>query len=237
MTNSPNATPLHPGEYVRQKALTPKSLSVTGAAKLVGVGRPALSNFLNGNADVTPEMASRIERAFGIPARELLDQQAAYDAYAAQQKGAPTTARRYVPPFLAIKGNEIEEWASNNHSARTRLAVFLRTLVNSTGIGLIESDFPGNEDGERPGWDGWTKAEQGTPRIPTGKVGWEFGVNKDVKKKADGDFSKSVDATPAQERVETTFIFVTPRKWAGKDAWAAEQSCLKQRFMLPKARS
>lgn len=223
MTNSPNATPLHPGEYVRQKALTPKSLSVTGAAKLVGVGRPALSNFLNGNADVTPEMASRIERAFGIPARELLDQQAAYDAYAAQQKGAPTTARRYVPPFLAIKGNEIEEWASNNHSARTRLAVFLRTLVNSTGIGLIESDFPGNEDGERPGWDGWTKAEQGTPRIPTGKVGWEFGVNKDVKKKADGDFSKSVDATPAQERVETTFIFVTPRKWAGKDAWAAEQ--------------
>lgn len=223
MTGSPSNTPLHPGEYVRQKALEPRGLSVTDAAKLIGVGRPAFSNFLNGNADVTPEMASRIERAFGIPARELLGQQAEFDAYDAEQRGAPTTARRYVPPFLGIKATEIEDWATRNHAARTRLAVFLRKLVNSTGIGLTESVFPGNEDGERPGWDGWTEASQGIPWVPAGKTGWEFGVNSDVKGKADGDFSKSVGAMAAEERRETTFIFVTPRKWAGKDDWAKEQ--------------
>ncbi|GGH04726.1 hypothetical protein GCM10007420_21510 [Glycocaulis albus] len=223
MANSPKYAGLHPGEFVRRRALEPKGLSVTEAAKLVGVGRPALSNFLNGNADVTPEMASRIERAFGVPTRELLEQQAAFDAYEAEQKGAPTTARRYVPPFLAIKATEIEDWATNNHSARTRLAVFIRTLVNSTGIDLTESDFPGNEDGERPGWDGWTQASQGTPWVPAGKTGWEFGVDMEVKGKADRDFSKSLTASTTAERAETTFIFVTPRKWAGKDKWAEDQ--------------
>lgn len=223
MTHPPSGAPLHPGEYVRQNALDPRGLSVTGAAKLVGVGRPAFSNFLNGNADVTPEMASRVERAFGIPARELLGQQAEFDAYDAEQRGAPATARRYVPPFLGIKATEIEYWATNNHSARTRLAVFIRTLVNSTGIGLIQSVFPGNEDGERPGWDGWTEASQGMPWVPAGKTGWEFGVDKNVKGKADGDFAKSVSAVAPEERHATTFIFITPRKWAGKDDWAKEQ--------------
>jgi addiction module HigA family antidote len=215
--------PLHPGEYVRQKAITPKKLSVTEAAKHVGVGRPAFSNFLNGKADVTPEMAARVERAFGIPAKELLDQQATFDAFNAQEKGAASKAKRYVPPFLGIKGNEIEEWAKNNISARTRLAVFLRTLVNSTGIELTESDFPGNDDGERAGWDGYTEAGQGTSWIPAGKTGWEFGVNEKPKPKADKDFTKSVIATPEVDRLNTTFVFVTPRKWDAKDTWAAER--------------
>lgn len=223
MARDTNTPPPHPGETVRERVLFPKGLSVTAAAKLVGVGRPAFSNFLNGNADLTPEMASRVERAFGISARDLLDQQTAYDAYAAKKKGPPTTARRYVPPFIGVKAVEIEEWASKNHAARIRLAVFLRTLVNSTGAGLLESDFPGNEDGERPGWDGWTNAELGTPWVPTGKTGWEFGVNRNVKEKADRDFSKSVEANSPQDMADTSFVFVTPRKWAGKDNWAAEQ--------------
>ena len=223
MTKKSKTPPLHPGEQVREKAITPKKLSVTEAAKLVGVGRPAFSNFLNGNADVTPEMAARIERAFGIPAKELLAQQATFDAFNAQEKGVASNAKRYVPPFLGIKANEIEQWAKSNISARTRLAVLLRTLVHSTGIELTETDFPGNDDGERAGWDGFTEAGQGTSWIPSGKTGWEFGVNEKIKTKADGDFAKSVKATLESDRLNTTFIFVTPRKWAAKDEWAAEQ--------------
>jgi electron transport complex protein RnfD len=55
-------------------------MSVTEAARTLGVGRPALSNFLNGKAAATSAMASRIERAFGVAAQTLLDMQATYDA-------------------------------------------------------------------------------------------------------------------------------------------------------------
>ena len=134
--------PQHPGQVVRDTILTPKGLSVLAAAKLVGVGRPAFSNFVNGNAAVSSEMASRIEVTFGVPAQLLLDAQAAYDAAMAKTKGLPAAAKRYVVPLLAMKANDIENWVDHNIVARSRLAVFLRTLVNSTGSNLTKVDFP-----------------------------------------------------------------------------------------------
>lgn len=210
----------HPGAYVRDAALTPNSLTVTEAAKLVGLSRPAFSNFLNGKVSATPEMAARVERAFAIPATKLLEMQAAFDGE--QAEVAPPSVRSYVPPFLALKADHIEQWASRSTPARIRLPVFLRTLVNSTGGGLQKVDFPGNDDAERPGWDGFIEAGEGTPWIPEGKSGWEFGTSKDVKAKADGDLAKSTKATPRAERAETTFVFVTPRRWPGKGSWASQ---------------
>ncbi|WP_112662186.1 HigA family addiction module antitoxin [Microvirga flavescens] len=213
---------IHPGQYVRDTILTPRAMSVTAAADLVGVSRPAFSNFLNGKVATTQEMASRIERAFNLPAQTILDMQAAYDAAQTKAKGAPANTKAYVPPFLTIKANDIETWASQNISARTRLSVLLRTLAHSTGVGLKKVDFPGNDDAQRPGWDGFVEATEGTPWIPDGTSGWEFGVNVDIKGKADSDFAKSVKATKKADRDNTTFMFVTPRRWAGKSAWVEE---------------
>jgi hypothetical protein len=173
-------------------------------------------------------MASRIERAFQIPAQTLLDMQAAYDAAQAKAKGVPANVKAYVPPFLTIKANDIEAWASKSIPARIRLSVLLRTLVHSTGLGLSKTDFPGNDDAERPGWDGLVEASEGTPWIPAGTSGWEFGTNQDVKAKADKDFTKSVKANAKAEREEMTFVFVTPRRWAGKEAWLANAKAKKQ---------
>jgi addiction module HigA family antidote len=206
------------GQFVRRTVLNPKKISITAAAKLLDVGRPALSNFLNGKASISKDMAARIERAFGISAQKLLDLQAAHDAVAAQTKGPPPGTRKYVPPFLRIKALEIEAWASNI-SARVRLSVLLRTLVHSTGIGLTRVDFPGNDDAERPGWDGFAVASQGIPWVPEGPSGWEFGTNQDPKAKADSDYRKRVKATSKQERANTTFVFVTPRRWDAKQKW------------------
>src|ERR1051325_8055069 len=211
--------PLHPGQYVRDSVLAPKRLSVVAAAKLVGVGRPALSNFLNGHVVTTPDMASRIEVAFGVPAQSLLDMQAAYDAAQTKTRGAPANAMRYVVPFLGIKATDIENWVARNISARTRLSVLLRTLANSTGTGLTKIDFPGNDDAQRRGWDGYNEATQPTPCIPEGSSGWQFGTDQDIKGKADGDFAKSANATAKAERGRTTFVFVTPRNWPGKTDW------------------
>jgi len=208
-----------PGQYVRDTVLTPKNMSVTDAAKLLGVTRPALSNFLNGKAAASPDMAARIERAFKIPAQKILDLQAAHDAANTKSKIASATAKTYVPPFLAIKAKEIESWVDGNIPARIRLAVFLRTLVNSTGIDLSKVDFPGNDDAERHGWDGVVTAGEGTPWIPEGNSSWEFGVDQNPKSKADGDYTTRTKNTDRSVRDETSFVFVTPRSWTGKDAW------------------
>jgi addiction module HigA family antidote len=56
---------LHPGKFIKTEVLPP-GLSVKAAAELLGVGRPALSNLLNGNAALSSEMALRIEKTFGV---------------------------------------------------------------------------------------------------------------------------------------------------------------------------
>jgi addiction module HigA family antidote len=216
---SKSISPIHPGQYTRDSILTPRKLTVSAAAKLLGIGRPALSNFLNGHVATSNQMASRIEVAFGIPAQRLLDMQSAYDTDKAKAKGVPANAIPYVVPFLRIKAADIEAWVERNIAARTRLSVLLRTLVNSTGTGITEIDFPGNDDAERPGWDGHLNCAQPTQWIPEGLSGWEFGTNQDIKSKADKDFAKSVKAIPKAERDLTTFVFVTPRHWKGKSNW------------------
>ncbi|MFZ1426721.1 MAG: hypothetical protein WAS21_08145 [Geminicoccaceae bacterium] len=59
--------------------------------------------------------------------------------------------------------------------------------------------------------------------MPLGKSGWEFGVNSNVKRKADGDYSKSVRSASPDVRADTTFVFVTPRRWPGKTVWEQER--------------
>ncbi|MEA2760613.1 MAG: hypothetical protein QOH65_3369, partial [Methylobacteriaceae bacterium] len=211
----------HPGIRIRAEVI-PAGMSVTKAAQLMGVGRPALSNLLNGKASLSDDMAMRLEKTFNKPLKNLMEMQARYDADQAKQKEAPVHTKAYVPPFLGIKANQIEAWIEKNISARIRLSVFLRTLVHSTGAGLVKVDFPGNDDAERPGWDGFVEAEEATSWVPAGRSGWEFGVSENVKAKAEKDFKKSLKAIAEKERKETTFVFVTPRRWPGRDAWVKD---------------
>jgi addiction module HigA family antidote len=215
----PEPSPIHPGAFIRTDLLKPRGLSVVHAAKLVGVSRPALNNFLNGHVATTSEMATRIEAAFGFPASKLLDMQAAFDAATASTANVSAGVTPYAVPFLSIKARDIEAWTSRNIPARSRFAVLLRTLVNSTGRGITSIDFPGNDDAERPGWDGRLDATEGTPWIPAGSSGWEFGTNDDPKAKAERDYAKSTRATTKADRAAMTFVFVTPRAWPGKNEW------------------
>lgn len=224
--SSPNDA-LHPGVWIRSEVI-PDGMSVTKAAQLMGVGRPALSNLLNGNASLSAEMASRLEKAFQASRAELIEMQARYDAAQAQKRGAPTNTLAYVPPFLQFKANDLEGWVAGTLDARSRLPVLLRTLVHSTGRGLVKVDFPGNDDSQRKGCDGMVEASEGAPWVPLGKSVWEFGTDEDVKRKANKDFNKSVEAIGEDERAETTFVFVSPRRWAGKSAWLQEKKRTEQ---------
>ena len=78
--------PPHPGEVLRQLCLEPLGLSVTEAAKGLGVSRKTLSAILNGRAGVSPEMAVRLSLAFGTSAESWLTQQVQYDLWQAEKR-------------------------------------------------------------------------------------------------------------------------------------------------------
>lgn len=75
----PMKNPVHPGKLVRHDCLEPLGLTVTAGAKALGVSRQALNNLVNGKAGVTPEMAIRLEKAFGGTADAWLRMQMNYD--------------------------------------------------------------------------------------------------------------------------------------------------------------
>jgi addiction module HigA family antidote len=89
--------PVHPGDFIRTEIIDGFGLSVTAAAKVLGVSRPALSNLLNQNADLSGEMALRIEKAFDVNMDTLMRMQAAYNTARARRKSAQIRVQRYQP--------------------------------------------------------------------------------------------------------------------------------------------
>lgn len=77
--------PPHPGEVIRGLCLEPLELSVTEAAKGLGVSRKTLSAILNGHAGISPEMALRLSLAFETSPESWLNQQNQYDLWAAKK--------------------------------------------------------------------------------------------------------------------------------------------------------
>ena len=77
--------PPHPGEILRELCLVPLNLTVTDAAKALGVSRKTLSAILNARAGISPEMAVRLSIAFDTTAESWLRQQIQYDLWIAEK--------------------------------------------------------------------------------------------------------------------------------------------------------
>ncbi|NOT22815.1 MAG: HigA family addiction module antidote protein [Nitrospiraceae bacterium] len=75
----PMKNPPHPGDFIRTEIIEPAQLSVTAAAAALQVSRVTLSSLLNGKADLSGDMALRIEKAFGVKMDTLMRMQSAYD--------------------------------------------------------------------------------------------------------------------------------------------------------------
>ena len=78
--------PPHPGEIIKELCLEPLGLSVTDAAKALGVSRKTLSSIVNSRAGISPEMAIRLSIAFDTTAESWLNQQVQYDLWLAERK-------------------------------------------------------------------------------------------------------------------------------------------------------
>jgi addiction module HigA family antidote len=93
--------PTHPGKFIKRQVIGPARLSVTRAADALGVTRVALSAVLNERARVSPEMALRFEKAFGIPMEGLMRMQNAYDIAAVREREHEIEVVRVDPAALS----------------------------------------------------------------------------------------------------------------------------------------
>ena len=90
-------SPPHPGGFIKTEAIEPLGLSVTDAAAALGVTRPALSAFLNERSRLSPEMALRIEKAFGVSMETLMRMQNSHDIARARSKEGEIEVPRFLP--------------------------------------------------------------------------------------------------------------------------------------------
>lgn len=99
MPNQPDVRlkePTHPGGFVKHEVLKPHGLSVTDAAEVLGVTRPALSALLNERAHLSPDMALRIEKAFGVSMETLMRMQNSYDIAQTRKRAGDIKVERYA---------------------------------------------------------------------------------------------------------------------------------------------
>src|ERR1051326_1646419 len=117
-----------------------------------------------------------------------------------------------------ITALKLEQWA-DSLPARAVLPQILRRLVHSTlnAPSILRAEFPSGEGIQRHGVDGSTEITTGNAKVPVGHTAWEFGCDKDIKRKAEDDYSKRT-AVPG-----SSFIFVTPRKWPKKGDWCDDK--------------
>jgi addiction module HigA family antidote len=90
----PMKNPPHPGDFIRTEIIEPAGLTVTAAAEALRVSRPALSSLLNGRADLSGDMALRIEKAFGVKMDTLMRMQASYDIAQTRKREKEIRVRR-----------------------------------------------------------------------------------------------------------------------------------------------
>ena len=93
----PMKNPPHPGDLIRTEIIEELGLTVTKAAEILKVRRATLSDLLHGKAALTPDMALRIEKAFGPDMDHLLRMQLAYDVAKTRGHARSIHVRRYVP--------------------------------------------------------------------------------------------------------------------------------------------
>ena len=88
--------PPHVGGLIRRQVIEPLGLTVTEAAKVLGVGRQALSSLLNGKTALTTKMGLRVEKAFGPKMEHLMRMQLAFDLAQARKAERGVRVERYV---------------------------------------------------------------------------------------------------------------------------------------------
>jgi hypothetical protein len=117
---------------------------------------------------------------------------------------------------------DIQNWA-NRIDARVNLPHLIRRLIQHSTTDLQHLSMRTGEGVQLPSWDGITKSISGSVFVPSGTAVWEMGANVDITSKANDDYTKRTADSDGIDPKETTYMFVTPRRWSGKDKWVQER--------------
>lgn len=112
---------------------------------------------------------------------------------------------------------DIEEWA-HHREAQAQLPQLIRRLIAKTAQGLSRVSARAGEGVTLPGWDVIAQAAHPSAFVPAGLSGWEMGVGEPAPK-ATRDYRKRTADPAGMDVATTTFVFVTPRRWPGKEGW------------------
>lgn len=104
----------HPGEFIREICLEPLDITVTEAARKLGVTRKTLSELINGKTGISTEMAFRLAKAFNTTPESWLTQQMNYDLWEAKQKKEHIEVK---PLWRGKKAHPIHPSLSHKHSS------------------------------------------------------------------------------------------------------------------------
>jgi hypothetical protein len=117
-----------------------------------------------------------------------------------------------------IDGTDLLQWADRRDS-QALLPEVIRQLVYATVPDARRVEFRTGEGVQLPGWDGYVEAPTGTAYVPEGISCWELGAGHGITAKANDDYEGRTANPLGVAMNDATFVFVTPRRWAGKAAW------------------
>lgn len=130
-----------------------------------------------------------------------------------------------MPHLTLVTATDIARWA-DTRMAQERLPQLIRRLVHATTTTATRVGFPSGEGVQGGGWDGVVAIDEDHAFVPRGASVWELGTGADARAKANADYRKRTreggGAMPV-DPANTTFVFVTARRWSEKDHWAAEK--------------
>lgn len=124
--------------------------------------------------------------------------------------------------MITFDAADLAHWAGGPN-CQHQLPDLMRRLIRATVENNVPVDFPGGSSVNIGGWDGQITVDKGNAWVPPGDSGWELGCQKNAKKKADTDYQKRSNEPLGVDLADTTFVFVTPRRWPGKKKWSQER--------------
>ena len=116
-----------------------------------------------------------------------------------------------------------EQWADTAPAKAGMAELVTQFVMNTLPNDGSRYDIPIGSSIFCRGWDGYVESISPHHFIPEGKSGWEFGAVSDFTGKANSDYGTRTDGISDDEKMQTTFVFVTPYYWGKKDEWVAEK--------------
>lgn len=150
---------------------------------------------------------------------QFMERAADQRAAAIFEKPAP----RPREPWL--KAERLQEW-SMTRAAQETLPTLVRHLIQATAEEPIRIEIPGGEGIQRHGWDGIVEVPKRSLFVPEGISAWEISVEQNTKQKAEKVFNDRKTGPLGLPSSKVTFVFVTSRKWDGKQKWRDEKRTL-----------